>query len=131
MPTSNDEHLNSKVDLLLKTGIVVKPQGVHNPAATEVRNQQVFLRSALVKAWVLQESVGICEGCENPAPFYLPNGQPFLEVHHVKPLAEGGADVVENAVALYPNCHYICHLSTDRESFTANLYIRISRLIRI
>jgi hypothetical protein len=67
-------------------------------------------------------------GLKNRSPFNLANGQPYLEVHHVKPLAEGGPDLVENAVALCPNCHRRCHLSVDRDA--ANLYLHVSRLIR-
>lgn len=129
--SSNEELLDSKVGLLLKAGVIVKPEGAITPAVTEAKVHRVFLRSVLVKAWVLQESAGICEGCQSPAPFILPNGQPFLEVHHVVPLAEGGADVVENTVALCPNCHRRCHLSADRETFTADMYSRIPRLARL
>jgi len=32
-----------------------------------------------------------------------------LEVHHKVPLAEGGDDTVENAIALCPNCHRHAH----------------------
>ena len=32
-----------------------------------------------------------------------------LEVHHTKPLAEGGEDTVNNAEALCPNCHKEAH----------------------
>lgn len=35
---------------------------------------------------------------------------PFLEVHHVKWLAKGGSDTVNNVVALCPNCHRKMHL---------------------
>lgn len=37
-------------------------------------------------------------------------GRAVLQNHHVQPLAEGGADVVENAVALCPNCHRRMHV---------------------
>ncbi|WP_456386557.1 HNH endonuclease [Profundibacter sp.] len=53
---------------------------------------------------------GICEGCGNNAPFISKkDGTPFLEVHHVKPLAEEGDDTVENTLALCPNCHRKSH----------------------
>ncbi|WP_080666815.1 HNH endonuclease signature motif containing protein [Variovorax paradoxus] len=32
-------------------------------------------------------------------------GDPYLEVHHITPLALGGDDTVDNAWALCPNCH--------------------------
>ncbi|HDR7378766.1 TPA: HNH endonuclease [Bacillus toyonensis] len=37
------------------------------------------------------------------------DGTPYLEVHHVVPLATGGEDSVENAVALCQNCHRKAH----------------------
>ena len=40
--------------------------------------------------------------------------RPFLEVHHVKRLAKGGADVPSNTVALCPNCHRAAHYGAQR-----------------
>jgi len=52
---------------------------------------------------------GTCELCDQPAPFTKKNGDPYLEVHHVKQLADGGEDTINNAVALCPNCHRKMH----------------------
>jgi len=66
----------------------------------------VFVRNADVVAEVLHRAKGTCEHCEKPAPFLRrKDGAPYLEVHHLKPLSEGGEDTVANAVALCPNCH--------------------------
>ncbi len=65
-----------------------------------------FLRNPDVIAEVLERAGGVCEGCKRPAPFArTTDGTPYLEVHHKVPLAAGGEDTVENAVALCPNCH--------------------------
>lgn len=32
-------------------------------------------------------------------------GQPFLEVHHIHYLSNGGNDTIDNVIALCPNCH--------------------------
>jgi 5-methylcytosine-specific restriction protein A len=77
---------------------------------------------------VRNEAEGHCDGCGEPAPFQK-LGLPYLEVHHVKPLAEKGSDQVTNAVALCPNCHRRCHHSSDNEEFTASLYKKVRRLI--
>jgi predicted HNH restriction endonuclease len=53
---------------------------------------------------VLATANGFCEACANQASFYSEDGSPFLEVHHVKMLADGGSDQIANAVALCPNC---------------------------
>jgi 5-methylcytosine-specific restriction protein A len=65
-----------------------------------------YYRSPDVISEVLFRAKGVCEGCNRGAPFNRKsNGTPFLEVHHRLPLAEGGDDTVENAIALCPNCH--------------------------
>ncbi len=66
----------------------------------------VYDRNPDVVAKILLRANGICESCKNPAPFIRrKNNTPFLEVHHIKQLASGGDDTVENAQALCPNCH--------------------------
>ena len=72
------------------------------------RSISVFNRNPYVVAEVLRRAgVSGCEAefCTNRSPFLKPNGLPFLEVHHKLPLAQGGLDTVENAIALCPNCH--------------------------
>lgn len=70
-----------------------------------------FKRNADVIVAVLMRASGVCERCQKPAPFKRKsNGNPFLEVHHTKPLSEGGEDTVENTEALCPNCHRQAHL---------------------
>jgi 5-methylcytosine-specific restriction endonuclease McrA len=66
----------------------------------------VFIRNPDVVAEVLYRAAGRCELCEQPAPFRkATDGKPYLEVHHRIPLAKGGEDSVDNAVAVCPNCH--------------------------
>ena len=75
-----------------------------------VVSQVVFGRNAAVVAEVLERAEGICETCKKPAPFRrVSNGSPYLEVHHVHKLADGGSDTVENAIAVCPNCHRQAH----------------------
>jgi 5-methylcytosine-specific restriction endonuclease McrA len=79
------------------------------PSRTIV-SQVVFNRNQYVVAEILDRANGICEKCKNPAPFIKDNDKkPYLEVHHVTPLAEGGDDTIENAIALCPNCHRHAH----------------------
>lgn len=71
---------------------------------------QGFRRNADVVAEVLLRANGRCEGCGNDAPFRRAlDGSPFLEIHHVVPLADGGEDALGNAQALCPNCHRRMH----------------------
>lgn len=82
-----------------------------NPTPTKTTVKQiVFSRNQYVIAEVLDRAKGICEHCNKSAPFIRDNdNSPYLEVHHKKPLAEGGDDTVENAIALCPNCHRHAH----------------------
>jgi 5-methylcytosine-specific restriction protein A len=69
-----------------------------------------FDRNPDVVAEVLHRAKGKCEKCPSFAPFLRKSdGSPYLEVHHRKPLAKGGLDTVENAIALCPNCHREAH----------------------
>lgn len=69
-----------------------------------------FIRNRDVVAETLERADGVCQSCGLPAPFKRKsNDQAYLEVHHKKPLAEGGEDTLENAIALCPNCHRKAH----------------------
>lgn len=66
----------------------------------------VFLRNPDVVAQKLSEAKGKCQHCNKSAPFKrATTGTPYLEVHHLVRLADGGDDTVENTIALCPNCH--------------------------
>jgi len=105
------------------------PRGIDVPQRVSATTQS-FVRDPLVKAWVLENAKGVCESCAQPAPFFLEDGTPFLEVHHVIPLAEDGPDKITNAVALCPNCHRRHHLAADRKSLVEGIYKRLPRLVR-
>lgn len=69
-----------------------------------------FRRNPDVIVEVLNRANGKCERCHNDAPFLRAKDRsPYLEIHHWKPLSEGGEDTVENAGALCPNCHREVH----------------------
>ena len=73
-------------------------------ATTNVRE-----RSADVKEYVLRRADGRCEYSDEPAPFLRRDGTPYLEVHHVDMLAEGGADGIHQCVAIIPQIHREIH----------------------
>lgn len=62
---------------------------------------------------------GECQLCGCDAPFENEEGESYLEVHHVKWLSQGGADCIENAVALCPNCHRKMHILNLAEDVAA------------
>lgn len=89
-----------------------------------------YPRSPLVKGWVLHNAKGICESCNQKAPFITKQEFPYLEVHHVIPLSEGGEDSVNNAVALCPNCHKKYHFAINKDVLVEKLYSTVERLQR-
>ncbi|NWC66028.1 HNH endonuclease [Cedecea sp. P7760] len=115
-----DEH-----ELLVKTNKIYNltipaPKGQLVPEKKSVQ-RVVYARSPHVRAWVLSSRHGICELCRQPAPFEMEGDIPFLEVHHIVPLYDGGSDTLENCAALCPNCHRAIHLSKESHSLRDKL----------
>lgn len=108
---------------------VKPPAGLMTPQQKE-STSTVYERSPEVKAWVLRESGYICESCGKDAPFKKKDGTPYLEVHHVVTLADGGPDTVSNAVAVCPDCHRALHYSGKKQSLVERLYEDVGRLDR-
>jgi 5-methylcytosine-specific restriction protein A len=121
------DELEKRVRKLRGTELLVKPLGNPKPRKKETSTTS-YSRSPQVVAYVIESAGGKCELCQAAAPFLTTDGSPFLEVHHVKPLADEGPDVVENAAALCPNCHRACHFSVDRQKLRALLLNRVDRL---
>ena len=70
----------------------------------------IFVRDPDVVAEVLLRANGVCQNCMRPAPFLRRSDRtPYLEVHHIIRLSDGGDDTVENAIAVCPNCHRAAH----------------------
>lgn len=70
----------------------------------------VYQCSPWVAEHAKRRANGKCELCQEPAPFNRKDGSPYLETHHIVWLANGGADTIENTVALCPNCHKRMHV---------------------
>lgn len=103
------------------------PSGNIQPQSTQ-HTTTIYSRDPKVKAWVLKRANGICELCKQPAPFTCADGLPYLEVHHIRPLAEGGLDTPFNTVAICPNCHRELHFGSQRKIKEALLYDTIPEL---
>lgn len=79
------------------------------PSSSE-KKTITYNRNQYVVAEVLERANGKCEFCMKDAPFdRIIDGTPFLEVHHIVALSEGGKDTIDNAIALCPNCHRGAH----------------------
>ena len=76
---------------------------------------EMYHRDAYVTEYAKRRANGVCELCENLAPFKNKNNQPYLETHHIVWLSKGGEDSIENTVALCPNCHKKMHIRDQSE----------------
>lgn len=83
---------------------------VGNPSKKEVAE---YNRDKNLKILVKRFAEGKCQLCMTDAPFIDQYGIPYLEEHHVKSLADGGADIMANVVAICPNCHRRIHILKD------------------
>ncbi len=110
---SFDEQFQSRVKASLKDDREIrklrlsKYDGIINKIQTITYS---FERNPDVVAEALMRVNGICERCKKPAPFLRKNdGTAYLEVHHKIPLSENGLDLLDNVLALCPNCHREIH----------------------
>lgn len=126
-PEADPNAFEKKVSEIIKRGIIEKPTGSIQPKRILNESDQ-FLRDPKVKAWVLIEADGNCENCRDSAPFIKADGTPYLEVHHLKRLADGGSDTISNAVALCPNCHREFHYGVGSEILVVEIIKRVTRL---
>lgn len=93
---------------------IAKRHSADNPEQREVTTKQ-YKRSPYIAELAKREANGICQLCGMDAPFITNEGRPYLETHHIVWLSAGGADTIENTVAVCPNCHKRLHILNDIE----------------
>jgi 5-methylcytosine-specific restriction protein A len=71
---------------------------------------EVYERDSIVSEYAKRKADGMCQLCNQPAPFLNLDGEPYLETHHIEWLSNDGKDLIENTVALCPNCHRKMHV---------------------
>lgn len=105
---TSDEEL-AKVISMQELKELARKDSKRNPEIGETKTKQ-YRRSPFVSAYVKRRANQCCELCGEMAPFLDKEGNPYLEIHHVVWLSNGGADSVDNTVALCPNCHRKMHI---------------------
>lgn len=132
-PTTDEEELRKRVSNARRKarknpGKRLKPPRGQDDVKRANSTSERFVRDPNVIAWVLEEAAGRYEACGEKAPFERQDGEPYLEVHHVRPLAEGGPDRIDNAIACCPNCYRNLHHGSDRQLLRKQMFDRLSRL---
>lgn len=122
-----DAEFEAVVEKIRRNPPVLPPKGKKNPQSV-LSSVTQFFRDPDIAAWVLAQAEGRCECCDAPAPFFRDNGSPFLEVHHVQRLADGGEDTINNTVALCPNCHRELHYGLEKKNLANKLIKKVDRL---
>jgi 5-methylcytosine-specific restriction enzyme A len=110
-----------------QTPAELKKRAIKAPPKPNKRSASVvqFIRNPAIATYVKLAAGGKCDLCQMPAPFEK-NGEPFLHCHHVVWLARGGPDIIQNTVAICPNCHERMH-QLDRKSDVKLLAARIQQ----
>ena len=93
-----------------------------NPKQGTVNLQEYYERSELLKEYAKQRAAGICEFCNQNAPFQTIKNEPYLEVHHIFRLADEGPNCPKNVAALCPNCHRKAHYGSCRLKMQTTLF---------
>lgn len=114
--TSESPSKPSKKMSLAELSALARSTAPAQQATSKKAAQTVYIRSEAVRLYALKRAAGMCEGCARPAPFHGRQG-PFLEVHHLHRLGDGGPDEPVNVAAVCPNCHRRAHFSVDGPEF--------------
>ena len=102
----------SNDDLKIKANSVKRKSGSRQVIGIQ------YERNPIISEYAKRRANGICQLCNESAPFLNSKKEPYLETHHIIWLAKGGFDTIENTVALCPNCHrkmHILNLNIDIE----------------
>lgn len=70
----------------------------------KIRSQQQLLKKRIFKTWKNPH----CQYCGNP-------NKDILQLHHIKPICNGGDNDINNIILLCPNCHKMVHTKQIEE----------------
>jgi predicted HNH restriction endonuclease len=109
------------LEQLLARYAAQESDGASRPA-TRVLVARDYDRNPLVISVARLRASHKCEMRDCPHPiFETAGGLPYMEVHHIIPLADGGEDTIENVACLCPAHHREIHLGRRAAELTAQL----------
>lgn len=100
------------------------------PAPRQSVERREFVRNPYVVAGALLRAQGRCEvpACTREL-FRRTDGTPYLEVHHLIPLAEDGLDTLSNVAAICPSCHREMHHGARGVQQTAAVHAHVETVM--
>ncbi len=94
--------------------LLTRARTIHSgPAEIYTASSQQRRRNPLLQLAAKARANGVCQLCGLTLDYKDKQGRPYLEAHHIIPLAENGPDELSNMVALCPNCHRKMHVAGD------------------
>jgi len=127
-PADTEEFISSIAALV--PAQVAARAAVDRPAERHMAQRTFYVRNPWVVAAAILRANGSCEMPDcNEALIIRDDGRPYLEVHHIDPLGNGGADDLMNVAALCPRCHRFLHHGQGRESASERLLEAIGRTL--
>jgi 5-methylcytosine-specific restriction endonuclease McrA len=111
--------------------VIAKAKLRKGPPPRQKRTINDFIRDPYVVAAALLRAKNLCEmpNCTSLL-FNRDDDKPYLEVHHITPLGEGGDDELNNTSALCPRCHRELHYGKLRSQKRATLSDEIDRKMK-
>lgn len=103
-------------------------QSIKEKKYSKKKNYQLvkqYFRDPRIAALALIRAKGNCECCNKLAPFQRADKTPYLETHHLIPLAKDGVDEINNVCAICPNCHRELHSGEKKKAITQRLIKKI------
>lgn len=84
-----------------------------------------YARSRRVRQDVLARAGGVCDSCDEPAPFATKAGAAYLGPHHIRRQTDQGPDDLRQMGAVCPNCHREMHHGKDGDDRNQMLLERV------
>lgn len=125
-PVALDTIVSEPTDLYDLRKQLIKLNNKANKQKKETPSEY-YSRSSKIKEYALLRGEGKCENCNENAPFLNSQEIPFLEVHHIFSLSDGGPDHPLNVAAICPNCHREAHYGINKEILKKKLAEKIEQ----
>jgi len=112
----NEEKKEKEVQKKSIDEIKEKAKQIENKTIISKKVKTIYReRNQYISEFTKERAKGVCDLCNNEAPFKDKKGKAYLETHHVITLADNGPDAIYNTVAICPNCHRKMHILKSEE----------------